>query len=282
MYYTPLRYPGGKAKIAPYIKSIIKNREGKLKYIEPFAGGAACGLSLLFEGFVSEITINDFDLGIYSFWKSVVYDTDRFVIAIENAPLSINEWSKQKKIYEEYIDSNSCFELGFATFYLNRTNRSGILKAGPIGGKQQSGKWKLDARFNKVDLIKRIKKIGQYRHKINVTNIDLIKSFDEFRKLVDENTIIYFDPPYVNKGKDLYMNYLTSEDHIALRNSIQTLKNVNWIITYDNCDLIREAYSEFPIIDIYLTYSLCKKTRATEMMIFSDKSLVQIEEYKSK
>lgn len=218
---------------------------------------------------MSEIVINDLDLGIYSFWKAVVEENERFINDVIAVPVTIQEWKKQKAIYNKYISDSPCYELGFATFYLNRTNRSGIIKAGPIGGMSQKGKWKLDARFNKNNLIARIRRIGSFRNNITVTNIDIINSFDKLRLLINENTFIYFDPPYVNKGKDLYMNFLSIDDHIRLRNSINTIKDYYWITTYDKCPVIIDLYAEFSTIDLKLKYSLYKKAQVIELMISS-------------
>ena len=147
--YSPLRYPGGKSKLAPFVSLAIKkaNLQNPV-YIEPFAGGAGTALELLFNGIVDEIVINDYDKAIYSMWRAILTNTRKFIYFIENTPLNDVEWRKQKKIYTTQNKKYS-IELGFATFYLNRTNRSGILSAGPIGGHNQTGNYLIDARFNK-------------------------------------------------------------------------------------------------------------------------------------
>ena len=176
MFYSPLRYPGGKGKLAPFIGSLIDeygHRGGV--YIEPFAGGAGVAIELLEKGIVSKVVINDLDKGIYSFWRAILTDTDRFVSEIDSALLTIDEWYKQREICMTK-NSRYSFELGFATFYMNRTNRSGIIKGGVIGGKKQEGEWKLDARFNKKNLINRIKKIALLKRNIHLYN----KDFESF------------------------------------------------------------------------------------------------------
>ena len=72
----------------------------------------------------------------------------------------MKEWEKQKRIYE---NTRSEFLLGFATFFLNRTNYSGVITGGPIGGFEQKGQWKIDARFNKKSLIDRIERISYFK-----------------------------------------------------------------------------------------------------------------------
>ena len=158
--YSPLRYPGGKARLATFLGDVITlNKIVNCTFVEPFAGGAGAALTLLFLEKVDSIIINDFDKAIYSFWDSILLDTDSFIEKLETVDLTIHEWERQKEIYNS-VDSTK-LELGFASFYLNRTNRSGIIEGGPIGGRNQSGKWKIDARFNRINLIERIKKISK-------------------------------------------------------------------------------------------------------------------------
>ncbi|EJQ2009551.1 DNA adenine methylase, partial [Cronobacter sakazakii] len=196
MNYSPLRYPGGKAKLAPHMKDIIRknNLEGCL-YVEPYAGGAGVALSLLLEGWASKIHINDADLAVYSFWKTATEHTEDLINFIETVNVSMESWHEQK-----YILENPSFftlkELGFASFFLNRTNRSGILKGGVIGGKSQSGNYKLDARFNKKNLIKRIIKIQKHAEKIIVSNDDAALLLQQIKNTQNEKVIVYLDPPY--------------------------------------------------------------------------------------
>lgn len=164
--YSPLRYPGGKSKFYDYIREILKcnNLIGET-YIEPFAGGAGLALKLLFNNDVKRIVINDFDPAIYSFWYSILYETDAFCGLIDSTPITLDEWKNQRNIYMDNSDYTS-LKLGFATFYLNRTNVSGVIKGGVIGGQEQTGTYKMDARFNKENLIKKIMKISGYRDQI--------------------------------------------------------------------------------------------------------------------
>ena len=173
MNYSPLRYPGGKTKIAPLVNAIMKKADIKDGiYIEPFAGGCGVALALLLSDKVKHIVINDMDITIYAFWHSILNDTDEFIELIKKTQVTIEEWHKQKEIFLNK-DSNKLLELGFATFFLNRTNRSGILKAGPIGGYNQTGNYLIDARFNKKNLIKRIERISQYKDKISLFNLEI-------------------------------------------------------------------------------------------------------------
>lgn len=266
--FTPLRYPGGKTKLYPYVRDIIQlNHLLGCTYIEPFAGGAGLALKLLLNNIVSRIVLNDIDYAIYSFWISVLEETKQFCDLIEKVPLNVVEWQKQKNIYmnqEEY----SRFEVGFSTFYLNRTNVSGVLRGGIIGGLSQEGSYKIDARFNRSDLVSRIKAIAEKKEFIDIYNwnaeefiVNIIPTY--------ENSFINYDPPYVKKGPSLYTNSFTKNDHINLSKMIVACQE-NWIITYDKCDFIQNLYSDFRQEIILLNYSTGKTKKGNEVVIFSN------------
>lgn len=274
MYYSPLRYPGGKGKLAKFMELII-NQKGYQggTYIEPFAGGAGIAIELLQKDIVSKIVINDYDKGIWSFWKAILTDTNRFISEISNVPLTMNEWEKQRTIC---LNNNKeySFELGFATFYMNRTNRSGIIKGGVIGGLQQTGKWKIDARFNRESLISRIESIAFRKKDICLYNEDIRTFIEQYIPIYENKTLIYFDPPYFKKGKQLYMNYFGLDDHKSIESVIKKNVACDWIVTYDNTPEIREIYALYPTMLYDLNYSVSKKCRASELMIFKKDSLI--------
>ena len=172
VHFTPLRYPGGKAKLAAYVKEIIKaNKLYDGEYVEPYAGGAAIGLELLFQEYVSVIRINDINQAVYSFWKSVLNETEELCRLVKNTRLSVASWDRQKRIFANPAD-HSYIQVGFATFFLNRTNCSGILNGGVIGGRDQSGPWKIDARYNADELIFRIESIAKMKKRIKLSRSD--------------------------------------------------------------------------------------------------------------
>jgi DNA adenine methylase len=265
--YSPLRYPGGKAKIAPYLKSVIeKNSLSSCQYLEPFAGGAGAALDLLLCEFVDSIYINDADRMIYSFWKSILTQTEKFINKIENTEVTIDEWKKQKNIINR--KNVSTFSLGFAAFYLNRCNVSGILTGGPIGGKEQNGNYKIDARMNKESLISKIQKISYYSDRIIPSNLDWHDFLQGvFNSKQDNKRFIYLDPPYYNKGQDLYMNYFVHEDHVELERYLRNKSN--WILTYDYTPEIMDIYKNYLKKEYVLNYSARNVRKAKEIMIFS-------------
>lgn len=263
MHYSPLRYPGGKSKIAPLIeKIIIRNNLEGCTFVEPFAGGAGVSLDLLFNGPVEHIILNDSDIAVYSFWKAILEDTGKFVSDIYSIPLTIEEWEHQKEILKSSKEPS--YELGFAAFYLNRTNRSGILNAGVIGGKKQDGKWKMDARFNRDNLAKKIIEISKRKNDITIFGLD-IKDFVKY--IPKENAFVYLDPPYYEKGKELYSNFFTHEDHIILEKIIRDNIHVDWLLTYDDNSEIKKIYESYKIKPFDINYSVAKKRTASEILI---------------
>lgn len=271
MNYSPLRYPGGKAKIAPMIKIIIeKTGMKKITYVEPFAGGAGVSLDLLFSGAVDHIVINDYDKAIYSIWRAIIKNTNQFIYMIENTDVSIEEWHKQREIYVNHARCYSV-ELAFAAFFLNRTNRSGILAAGPIGGYEQSGNYLIDARYNKEELIGRILKIAERRCDITVNNKD-VRSFMKNYLHRYSNAFVYLDPPYYKKGQELYKNFFIYKDHKEIADLLRTEDSI-WMVTYDAEPEIASLYSEFSTKYFDLSYSVAEKKKASEIMILCDENL---------
>ena len=270
MYYSPLRYPGGKGKLASFMEYMIDqlgHRGGT--YIEPFAGGAGIAMELLLRNVVSRIVINDYDKAVWSFWRVILTETDRFVEEIRTVPLTMDEWQKQHEILVTQNDKYS-FELGFAAFYLNRTNRSGIIKGGVIGGQEQAKDWKMDVRFKREELVTRIQRIAARKKDIKLYNKDVNSFIKNYVPLYEENALIYFDPPYFRKGQQLYMNFFNYKDHVRIEQEIREHVNCDWIITYDYEPQIEEIYHNYNLRLYDLNYSVSTKRKANELMIFKD------------
>lgn len=269
-FNSPLRYPGGKGKLTGYFADVL--RENDLvggTYIEPFAGGAGTAINLLTEEMVSEIVINDADPSVFAFWKAITEYTDDFITQLKSVKVDIDEWKKQRDV-QLRKHTVGIFELGFSTFYLNRTNRSGILDAGPIGGLQQTGDFKIDARFNKTALADRIRSIGDLSDKITVSGFDA-GSFlkDQLPKHDVSTTMVYIDPPYYVQGSNLYMNAYDDADHVELASIIKDLKH-KWILSYDHEERIKEIYDWKTPTEFFLQYSLNEYKKGREVFYISD------------
>lgn len=268
-FLTPLRYPGGKSKFAPFVSKLIttNNLEGGA-YLEPYAGGAGVALSLLFSGVASHIYINDFDPAVYDFWQALLDEPFELISLIEHTDVNMDNWYKYKDILED--GSNySQVERGFATFFLNRTNRSGILKAGVIGGKEQKGKWKLDARFNKAGLISRIRSIADKKSQITALNYDALDLLDKCSTFLPEKSLIYLDPPYYVKGQGLYRNFYEHDDHEKIKDKLGSIA-IPWLVSYDDAPEIRQIYSNYRCLSYELRYTAQVKRNGDEVMFFSD------------
>lgn len=278
-FYSPLRYPGGKNKAFALFRDIIlANGLKNCVYVEPFAGGASVALGLLMEGNAERVIINDADLSIYSFWYSCLNNVGDFCDILEQTEVNIDTWHQQKEIYREQRvkalngEEYDTLQLGFATFFLNRCNRSGILKGGIIGGHKQTGNYGITARFNKLDLLQRIKRIAAHSERIELHCEDAKSFLERNCNSWPASTLIYCDPPYVQKGRGLYMNYFKQEDHKALSETIRRIEGKRWIVTYDMDPLIVELYRDYLVKKLTLSYSAShnrSSNKSDEYIFFS-------------
>ena len=268
-FVSPLRYPGGKLKVVNYIKRLTEENDlcGGT-YIEPYAGGANVALSLLLSKYAKRIKINDIDRSIYAFWHSALMETENLCRMIQDTDVTLETWERQHELQKNKMEVD-LLELGFSTFFLNRTNRSGILNGGVIGGKAQTGKYKIDARYNKKDLIERIEVIAAQRNKIELTSMDAVAFLKRYKRSPAEKTLCYLDPPYYVKGKDLYLNYYNDSDHQTIAETIMKYKG-KWIISYDAVDFIKKLYKDYKQTEYYLSYSAGNPSKGRELMIYSD------------
>ena len=272
-FVSPLRYPGGKLKVVDYVKQLMEvNDLMGGTYIEPYAGGASVALSLLFGQYAGKIKINDKDRSIYAFWYSVLNETDALCRLISDTPVTMDTWQVQHEL-QKHKKEAGLLELGFSTFFLNRTNRSGILNGGVIGGKNQLGTWKIDARYNKKDLIERIEHVAGYADLIELTSMDAVALIKRYKRTPAVKTFCYLDPPYYVKGQDLYLNYYRDKDHQDIAKAIKKFKG-QWIISYDAVDFISELYKDYRQKEYYLSYSAGNPAKGKEIMVYSNGLLI--------
>lgn len=267
MNLSPLRYPGGKYRIAKRIEEIVlENHCSTL--IEPFCGGAGVSLYLLEEGIIERAVLNDADPLIYSFWKTVLDNPKDLIERIRTTEISVEEWKKQKALLNHYKE-HSNEEIAFAALFLNRTNRSGIIfNAGMLGGQKQEGKYKIGCRFDKDKIIEKIKRISKMKNRIQLFNLD----YRQFLKTypITQNELMFVDPPYIQKGAQLYACSMTEEEHYQLSEMLKKLNQNNWVVTIDDCLYARSLYQKQRIAEFKIHYSLQVKRKQTELMILSD------------
>lgn len=272
---SPLRYPGGKTQLWKFVKSTIDiNCISRPIYCEPFAGGAGVAIELLLGDFVEEIIINDFDPAIYSFWNMIINKTDSFIDLIEKTPITIEEWQNQKKLYKKHGKDPNSLLGAFATFFLNRTNISGIIAGGPIGGQDQISKYKIDCRFTKETSIRKIQQIANQRHRIHLFNEDAADLVNILKISYPKDRLFtFFDPPYYEQGQSLYLSFYNKDQHKIIRDKIMEMDDFYWILTYDKSPQISDLYSMADKSFQYsLVYSANRKRVANEFIFASSKT----------
>lgn len=263
---SPLRYPGGKSALAGLFADLITDLGiRKCTYVEPYAGGAGAGIALLREGIVERLVINDIDPAVHSFWTQVVDYNTPFVDWITEVPLTLDEWRRQRDVYRS--KSNDRAALGRAFFYLNRTNRSGVLNAGVIGGQAQTGRYKIDARFNRKTLAERVQAIGNLRSAIEVTGLDGRTVIQRHARR--KSSFLYIDPPYVRAGSQLYLNAFEARDHEALADTVERIGKAHWLMTYDESPFIERLYAGHFQGRVGLTYSARYPGKTSELLVAS-------------
>lgn len=270
-YKSPLRYPGGKAKLAPFIEDIFRsNRLCDGHYAEPYAGGASVALSLLFGDYARHIHINDLDRSVYAFWHSVLYTTKELCRRIQFTPITPEEWGAQRQIQSEKNSAN-LLDLGFSTFFLNRTNRSGIIaSAGMIGGNAQQGTWKIDARFNREELISRVQRVASQRTRISLTNLDAVDFLAEMATTLPDRSLTYLDPPYYVKGQQrLYASWYSPADHATIADLLGSYPRC-WLVSYDYAPEILALYEPYRCSVYELRYTASRRHNGAEAVFFSD------------
>jgi DNA adenine methylase len=271
VHFTPLRYPGGKGKLAAYVKALIEaNDLHDGLYAEPYCGGGGIALELLLQEYVSRIHMNDISELVYAFWWSVLNETEALCRLIVDTPRTLAAWDRKKLILMNPADYPT-LSVGFATFFLNRTNRSGILNGGVIGGRDQTGPWKIDARYNAQELVARVQAIAQMESRITLTKLDAVTLISNGSKDWPERTLVYLDPPYYAKGRDLYYDFYNEADHAAVAALVQNkLTRQHWIVSYDNVEPICAMYAERRRAVYSIGYSARETRKGSEVMFFSD------------
>jgi DNA adenine methylase len=264
-YLSPLRYPGGKGRLAKFVRALLESQAPRpTRYVEPFAGGAGVGLRLLVDELVDEIVLNDLNPGIAAFWRAVFERPTELLARLDACSITVEEWRSQRATYLAEPDDD--VELGFAFFFLNRTNRSGIPDARPIGGYEQTGSWKIDARFDKAGLANRIQALSSYATRVTVHQTDGIGLIEHC--LDDHSTIIYADPPYLDKGDGLYLDTLAWDDHLRLARLLKV--GGRWLITYDADSRVTEdLYAGLRCAEFTLSHSAAVQHVGREYAVFA-------------
>lgn len=269
-YKSPLRYPGGKQKLAPFILELMmENGLAGGHYVEPYAGGAGVGIELLLSGNACEIHLNDSCKRVYAFWRAVLERPEELCHRIDSVPLTIDEWRRQQLVMKQPTEFGS-FDLGFSTFYLNRCNRSGILSGGAIGGLKQEGRWRIGARFPRRELIRRIEAIAARRRHISLYNLDAEAFIAGHVSKLPQCTFVYLDPPYFRKADRLYLDHYQPEDHRRIAGLVKKRLKRPWMVSYDDAAEVIRNYRPARHIKYALYYNAGEAYTGKEVAFFSN------------
>ena len=242
-------------------------------YFEPYAGGAGVALVLLIDGLVEQIHINDADPAVAIFWRVATRQPGKLAHMVDSEPVTIDAWHHWQNVMLGKTKATE-LERGFATLFMNRTNRSGILKGGVIGGKTQSGTYKIDERFMREEICLRLERIAHHARAIHVYEEDAYQLLLRCHKFLPRNSLIYLDPPYYVKGAGLYRNFYRHQDHLQIARLLGSARfRRPWIVSYDNSDEIRTMYSFAPSFTYGLQYTAQRRYTGAEVMFFSERLL---------
>jgi DNA adenine methylase len=152
--------------------------------------------------------------------------------------------------------------------FLNRTKRSGILRGGVIGGKEQVGDYKLDCRFTRKELVRKIRRIAEYREQIKLFRLDAAEFLATRVPSLPMRALVNIDPPYYRQGPDLYCSFYTHDDHVALARLIRQIEQP-WILTYDDADPRRKIYVRRKVHELSLMFFAQVKRIGVELLYTS-------------
>lgn len=264
-----LRYPGGKTKIKKTILSklikIYDNDNDINEYREPFFGGGSIGLEFIKESpNIKNFWLNDKDFGIYALWKSVLSNPTELKFLVREFVPTVGKFYEFKNDLLFGEKSDDIVNIGFKKLAIHQISYSGLgTKSGsPQGGKSQKSKYKIDCRWSPNHICKNIDNINNLfcSRNIKITNLD-------FSEILDGGeALIYLDPPYYEKGGELYQYSFNFWDHLKLAESLKLTKN-KWLLSYDDCSEIRKLYSWAQTEEINLNYTINSSRNKNELLI---------------
>lgn len=278
---SPFRYPGGKAKISKPILNKIKEKTGfqtifsdsnMEDFVDVFAGGGSVSLSVLNEyDKIKSLHMNDSDDWVYSFWYSMIdrKEGDRlkqYIKKYQNPSIK-DFYNLRKSMTRKGL---SIGYKGFLGLFFNRTTFSGIFTSGPIGGKEQKSDYKINCRYNSLNLLKRINHIQNHFNNINVEITKL-----DFREIIkkwsnNEKAFLYLDPPYMKQGHQLYNQFMNDLDYIEMANLLKNSR-CHWMISHDDykpfVDLFQGWTNISSIKGVPYTINSIAENRKTELLI---------------
>lgn len=248
--FSPYRYPGGKSK---YCNEILQKLSIYLdknnNFVDVFVGGGSITLAVAEKYRYHNIYINDIDPWVYSFWKLIAKNDSKEIKELFNL-IDIKPTIDYFNHLREKNPQNE-IEQAYYSIFFNRTTFSGLGFNGPIGGKDQKSKYTIDCRYNSLKIKSNILEcIKLLSGRTIVSN----NHFSNFNTWSNTQYVSYLDPPYVEAGKQLYTYWMQKEEHILLSNILQ-VKN-DWVLSYDDDELIRDLYKNNQIFNLSVKYSV--------------------------
>lgn len=267
--YSPLRYPGSKAAFVDYIQNVLETyKYADCIFVEPYAGSAVVSLELLKQGAIRQAILIERDPLIYAFWRAVFENTAELIERIKDVPITIETWHEMQPLRTvEDANLHSILDMGLAGLFYNRTNFSGILKAGPLGGLLQVSEYKIDCRFNKERIIGLIESIALLRDRVSVEFGDALFHMRRISGAYDRQDLFYYiDPPYYQKGRSLYRYWYDHQQHEQLASYLMRCR-IGWLVSYDDHPEIKKLYSKFTFQKAYLDYTVSRTRKEYELLI---------------
>ncbi len=266
---SPLRYPGGKQCLSAFVSALIQANGMKgCTYAEPYAGGAGLALRLLMDGVVGDVLLNDKCPMLTTFWLQLFHNTDALLRLVNDTPVTMDEWHRTREITTRPGEFDA-LQVAFAFFFQNRTNFSGVINGGVIGGKGQAGQYRLDARYPKARLLPLMERVASLRGRVKIFNLDALDFLEREVSSRGESVFTYCDPPYFVKGQGLYLNAYRPEDHEGVASYLHDHPRMRWIVSYDNVPEIAALYAQDQLFSFDLPYSAHQKRRGKELMVLA-------------
>jgi DNA adenine methylase len=280
-YISPLRYPGGKARMAPFLGEMFAQQVAAMDveiWLEPFAGGAGAGLSMLEADAVGEVWLTEKNPAIAAMWRAVLGEGEALAARVETTAPDMALWGWARETVaaagEQEVPD---LDLGFAALVINRCSRSGIVtsRVGPIGGKSQDGRWTLASRWNGAALAERIRHLATLRRSIRFTEGDAICAIADLDGSgIEDEVLAFVDPPYIREGNRLYAHGMSELDHRRLAGALNA-SPARWMLTYDDEPSVAEAlYPQRRVLAYRISNTANRQRIATEYAVFSGNLLL--------
>ena len=267
---TPLRYAGGKSRAYGFISTYIPFWPKPKRIISPFIGGGSLEVRWANELDIEVIGYDVFDM-LVNFWEvllsqptklseelSKITPDDKTYKEIKEVLMSLDktqdmlkDWKTDSYRREDVISLSDLERASFYYFNHNTSYGPGYLGWGS-SVYLQADKWK-----------QMCKNINNFKcGNLSVKQADYRDVIPNYKK-----DLLYLDPPYyLEQDKDNKMFkgiypmrnipvHHDGFDHEALRDMLHNHEG-SFVLSYNNCETIREYYKDFHQVFPKWTYSM--------------------------